>query len=1162
MEGTLEKQFEVDSIRTGDSTRFFRKLDWSAFSTACIASFVVYFFTLAPTVSLEDSGELATAGYSLGVPHPPGYPIWSFLAWIFTKVFLFVQYRGQPNPAWAIGLMSAVFGSLAAGITAMLICRSGSDLLRELRRTAHVAHLANENAICWIGGVVGSLVFAFSPVMWSQSVIAEVYSLNAFFLVLIFLLTYEWLCRPNDKLLCLTAFVFGLGLTNYQVLLLAALPLVFAIFLRDPKLFRDFLITGIPFVLTIALVKRGILPDIRHPLDITCYVYIGLNFLALLLAYFLLPRGKTVAIVFLLTELGVAFYGYMPIVSDLRNPPMNWGYPRTWEGFKHAITRGQYERISPTDIFSLRFIHQVGSYLTDLRAQFTLPVALLGFLPFTVWTVNFKGRKIKALNVAIALSVLASVMVVVERIIFRTPGPISFTYKIPSALVIMMLLAGALAILLTPGRELIFRLTGKTRATVSERITVGAVLLGLVGLFMFYAVMLVGKIVEINQPLRQAGASPTGEQIRDALLQSGGLVLLIIGPIILVSLFVWIMHSRHKFEVIIDLNSQRWIIATLLGFLTMSIMLIVLANPKGDIQDDFIQRVKFISSHALYAFWIGYGLVFGLAFVGSMARNFPAVRWLSLTIAMAGCLVPLHQNMSNKELLRKSGGAEQNAHDFGWQFGNYQLRGAEAISEELSADEEPLPNPRYPRAMGRNAVFFGGTDPGRFVPTYMIYAAKVREDVYLITQNALADNTFMNVTRDLYGDQIWIPAQTDSAKAFQRYVEEVKAGKRPKNAQLKIENGRVQVSGALGVMEINGILAQMIFEHNNYRHDFYVEESYVIPWMYPYMEPHGLIMKINAKKGRIPPDVIRDDLDFWDWHTRRMNGDTRFLRDIVARKSFSKLRSAIAGLYANTGFFNEAEAAFQQARVLYPLSPEANFRLAQEVFMRKGRIDDTRYLMKDFMKRDPGNSKTKPFLAQLDRIVNLNERIRELEQKRTKSRLEINTALQLLDLYLQAQRMGNFMGMAQSIMGNTNLPPEVFYRLATMYRKAKRTKEMARALDLCAGRLPPRIPPSIHLDIARMYASAGQPAKMLGSLQNYLRTNPSDWKAWLDMAKVQLMLKNQKAAIRSLQQAVAVGGTEANTVIAKDPQLAPVLNQIQGGLQPDLMRLPGVMPRG
>jgi len=996
--------------------------------------------------------------------------------------------------------------------------------------------------------------------MWSQSVIVEVYSLNAFFLVLIFLLTYQWLCRPNDKLLYITAFIFGLGLTNYQVLLLAALPLVFAVFLRDLKLFRDFVITGTPFVITLLLMKRGVIPEIRHPLDITCFIYVGLNFLVLTLASSFLPRGKTVAITLLMAELGMAFYGYMPIVSDLRNPPMNWGYPRTWEGFKHAITRGQYEQIKPADAFSLRFIHQLGAYLTDLRGQFTLPIALLGFLPFTAWTVKAMGRRINALYVAIGLCLAASVMAVAEKVFFGGTDAMSLTYKLPVGLVIAILLAGGLAIVVTQVRELALRLLGRTHATLSERITVGAVLLGIAALLMLYAGTLIGKIIEITAPFRQTGKSVTGEMLRQIFTQTGGLVLLIIGPVILTALLAWLMHSRHEFKVTIDMNSQRWIIATLLGFIAMSLVLIVLANPKGDIQDTFIQRVKFISSHALYAFWIGYGLIFGLAFVGTVARKLPLVRWLSIATALALCLVPIQQNAGNAELIRKSGGAEQNGHDFGWQFGNYQLRGAEAISEELVADEEPLPNPRFPPEMGQDAIFFGGTDPGRFVPTYMIYSARVREDIYLITQNALADNTYMSVMRDLYGDQIWIPAQPDSARSFQRYVEEVKTGKRPKNAELRIENGRVQVSGALGVMEINGILAEMIFEHNNYKHDFYVEESYVIRWMYPYLTPHGLIMKINPKPTRLDHGTTRADLDFWDWYTRRLITDRKFLRDVVARKSFSKLRSAIGGLYTSRGMAAEAEIAFQEARTLYPLSPEANFRLVQEVFMTHRRFAEARLLMEEFGRRDPGNSKVPSFLVQVDTLHKLDERTRQLEGMNKQGRIDVNTALELADLYIRGRRINNFMALARGILSNTSMPPVVFYRLAALFRTANQPKHVIQALDLCQGRLAPNTPPDVHLEIANMYAFGKRPDKMRLSLEKYLRLKPTDWKAWIDLAMVQYSLKSTNAARRSLQQAISAGGREANALISKDPRLVAIRGLIPVRPSPNLLTLPGVVP--
>jgi len=95
----------LDELRD-ETASFFRKIDWAAFWTATLISFAVYFYTLAPTVTLEDSGELATASAYLGVPHPPGYPIWTIITWIFTKIFSFVTYLGQPNPAWSVGLAS------------------------------------------------------------------------------------------------------------------------------------------------------------------------------------------------------------------------------------------------------------------------------------------------------------------------------------------------------------------------------------------------------------------------------------------------------------------------------------------------------------------------------------------------------------------------------------------------------------------------------------------------------------------------------------------------------------------------------------------------------------------------------------------------------------------------------------------------------------------------------------------------------------------------------------------------------------------------------------------------------------------------------------------------------------------------------------------------
>ena len=1119
----LKKMFSTET-KPG---AFFRRIDWTAFWSATAISFLVYFFTLGPSVGLEDSGELATAADHLGVPHPPGYPFWSLCCWIFCRVFSWVTYMGQPTPAWAVSLFSAVAGAFAAGCTAMLICRSGSDMLDSMG--ADEGREEQRHALMgFAGGLGGALVFAFSPVEWSQSTIVEIYSLNALFLMAVFLLSYRWMRKPSHKILWLTAFVFGLGLTNYQVLLMAAVPLAFIILLKDIRLFRDFTLILIPVGLTAQVLQIGskmrataamsadvinkfdpvlsaqscpneillwlalalvvaapivgkvlavrkkqqdvvlygalgtglagvgmillsILvggkaswanPDFAPLLEPTQYAWIALflvaacvlslgavfapadaplsdrrvwgwlagagfcafiavsvaagikaagsagyrgevfswtkptfmlfaglallvglslltprkrglafavpvasvqvvvfvllskgamnglthpstwwffwpcvwNFVMLGLATVALPNGKAIGPAMLFAELGVSFYVYMPIVSDLRNPPMNWGYPRTWEGFKHAILRGQYEQIQMPSIFSKDgfelFCKQMGFYFQDLRMQFTLVAAALALIPFALWKGVVKAKQklvtVPAARIAVGLYVATAALVIVFSELFE-----SWT-------------------------------DGEVPARLDKYLLLAMALLALVGVGAMFVRQLFVVIGQMRGRDLTFGAS-----------------------------------SPVRVRFLADDVTQQWLIAVGSCFAIMSFFLVALANVKGDIQDGFIQKVKFISSHGMFSLWIGYGLVVGLVVANRLVTRFvkdARARRVLFGVLCAGAactaLIPIYENYTNDKLVFAMGSAEQNGHTFGWQFGNYQLRGANAIREELLPDEEPLPNPLWPEEMEPSSIFFGGTDPGRFVPTYMIYSADVRPDVYLITQNALADDTYMSVERDLYGDEIWIPSKNDSAEAFNIYVTEVQSGKRRANADLRIENGRVQVTGALGVMEINGVLTKMMFDHERLRHAFYVEESYVIPWMYDYLTPHGLIMKINADEHVLNDAIARNDMEFWDWYTRRLLNDPAFRRDFPAQKSFSKLRAAIAGLYADTRnkARNEADMqkynalsaqAFREAVSLYPASPEATFRYIQEILGTSSKWDAILDMVSYTDRVDPNNARTK-----------------------------------------------------------------------------------------------------------------------------------------------------------------------------------------------------------
>src|SRR5882757_5212014 len=102
----------------------FRRVDWFALAIAFGVVWVIYFLTLAPEQTLEDSGELCTGAFYAGIPHPPGYPFWSIYAWVWTKVL------PVGNVAWRVEVGEATAAAMACGLVALMVSR-GSSMLME-----------------------------------------------------------------------------------------------------------------------------------------------------------------------------------------------------------------------------------------------------------------------------------------------------------------------------------------------------------------------------------------------------------------------------------------------------------------------------------------------------------------------------------------------------------------------------------------------------------------------------------------------------------------------------------------------------------------------------------------------------------------------------------------------------------------------------------------------------------------------------------------------------------------------------------------------------------------------------------------------------------------------------------------------------------------------
>jgi tetratricopeptide (TPR) repeat protein len=971
-----------------ENGRFFSKNDWRAAAISGGGAFLVYALTLAPSVTLEDSGELVTAAHGWGVPHPPGYPTWTILTGFFLRIFPF------GNMAWRAALASAIFGATACALLALLVSRTARAMAAELVVVRENFTERAMEMLILAASVSAGLFLATSPGLWSQAVIAEVYSLNTLFFLATAVLLCRWMMLPRQLgYLYAATLVFALGLGNHQTLLLL-LPAVFVlVFFVSRKVFNDLVVTS----LVVGQLGLYLLAWLATPEGVTFSKFFSeptlgrkffwggvLSNLAFPIYRALVARGapkwfpnlpwkwrvsaKRVAILSACIIVGLSVYAYLPLASAT-NPPMNWGYCQARDGFFHHLTRGQYEKLEFGRSLP-QFWGQINWFFDELHAQFTL---------------------------------------------------------FPAALALMTLA--------------------------------------------FY--------FDLGKKMRQ------------------------------------------------------WLMFTLAAFLCFSLGFLILENPTFERAKAFSDRVFFILAHCVYAVWIGYGMVTGAMYVGSRWRGKWRDATLCVTMVALVFVAPdwstVWRKISGKpagpwsDVVRIFGAwrtSEQAGHDFGYEFGRKMF----------------APGGGYPE-MERGAVLFGGTDPGRFVPTYMIFVesrvpprAKYRDeqfdrsDVYLITQNALADATYLRYIRDHYdgsrpknnapvqkwlgrdraypSEPLWLPGKAETELAFQMYVKELLARPRLPGEEVTMVGGRLRVKGAQAVMSINGILSRMIFERNKHRHAFYVEESYRLAWMYPHLEPYGIILRLNAEPiPELSPQIVARDRAYWDDLSGKLLSNPKFLRDDIAQKTFSKLRAAVGSLYAFRRMFAEAEYAYLQAVALCPAHAETTFRLV-ELYVELDRFDDAMRALVELARHDPYNQKLRDALGQVAVFRQLHAEQRQLEQQRR-------------------ERPTDF---------------DVAFKLAAVYGKRQKFQQMDEILSWLLEQ--PSLPTAEFMHICQLYIQLNQLDRVAQLLKKFTESHPDEAIGWYNFALVQTARGRLDEAMTALERAYALDPKSVGAVVLQDPRLA------------------------
>jgi hypothetical protein len=212
-----------------------------------LGALLLYLITLAPSTAMWDTSEYIAAAYTLGIPHPPGNPLFVILGRVFAILPI------ATNVAVRINILAAVCSAVAAGMWFLVTERVLVSWFPE--RWQRI-----------LGGVLGALIGATAFTVWNQSVVNEkVYTVSLVGIAVIAWLTVRWSDEPDgrkaDRTLVLISYLLGLGYANHMAGMLPAPAVALAVLIVRPRtVLRWRLLLACAGVLLLGLTPFGTQP--------------------------------------------------------------------------------------------------------------------------------------------------------------------------------------------------------------------------------------------------------------------------------------------------------------------------------------------------------------------------------------------------------------------------------------------------------------------------------------------------------------------------------------------------------------------------------------------------------------------------------------------------------------------------------------------------------------------------------------------------------------------------------------------------------------------------------------------------------------------------------------------------------------------------------------
>src|SRR4051812_1472081 len=304
---------------------------------ACVSvgALILYVATLAPTTQFWDTSEYIAAAYTLGIPHPPGNPLFVLMAHVWGMIPWVHNYAERIN----------LFAAATSAVSAACWFLVSERWLRSFVPARLPRRLA---------ALAGAIVAATAFTVWNQSVVNEkVYTLSLLSIALILWLIVRWDDHPagqaHDHSLLLIVSLLALPSTNHMMGVLVGPVVIILLFppfkqqrpLSDEERGLEWSQLFVFSSIWILLMSLG--------MESTTFMYAaGVLFLAAL-AYAFFAGNTLFAVTALgLMVIGLSVYAFLPIRAAF-HPPINEGEPTNWKALWAVLTRQQYGKPSVFD---------------------------------------------------------------------------------------------------------------------------------------------------------------------------------------------------------------------------------------------------------------------------------------------------------------------------------------------------------------------------------------------------------------------------------------------------------------------------------------------------------------------------------------------------------------------------------------------------------------------------------------------------------------------------------------------------------------------------------------------------------------------------------------------------------------------------------------------